>query len=65
MSGSLPGHGTPAGYPSNPPQDGQAMDIQDMEDNETRLHGIVVAHVGEQGFTNVLPSVVSPPDRFG
>ena len=35
------------------------MDIQDMEDDETRLHGSVVAHVGEQGFTSVLPSVVS------
>ena len=63
MSGSLPGHGTPASYPSNSPQDGQVMDIQDMEDVETRLHGSVAGHVGEQGFTNVLPSVVSPPDR--
>jgi hypothetical protein len=39
------------------------MDIQDMEDDETRLHGSVVAHVGEQDFTNVLPFVVIPPDR--
>ena len=39
------------------------MDIQDMEDDHIRLQGSVVAGVGPQGLTVVLPIVVLPAAR--